>query len=188
MGRSMGPTGSQTVSAVVRAYGEQFPRVRAAVNGGPKDSGFVAVTVGTTLTYCYDLAAVESFATAWAEAVTRPTQWLSETTDDLPQSVGCQLTMQVSVAGSMPTDVRLVAAQASAEGVAHLAVRVGRIVTVVFDKSALAGYRQAWAEALDYGRRIFTNPEPDAFDEIENRIRERERRQFERTGQVPRRQ
>lgn len=184
MGRSKAPTGSQMVSAVVRAYGEQFPKVRAAVNGGPKDSAFVAVTVGTTLTYCYDLAAVESFATAWAEAVTRPTQWLADTSDDLPLSVGCQLTMQVSVVGSLPTDVRLVAAQASAEGRAHLAVRVGRIVTVVFDKSALAAYRQAWSEALDYGRRIFTNPEPDAFDEIENRIRERERRHFERTGEL----
>lgn len=185
MGRSMAPTGSQTLSAVVRAYGEQLPRVRAAVNGGPKDGGYVAVTVGTTLTYCYDLAAVESFATAWAEAMTRPTQWLAESADELPHGNGCQLTVQVSVVGTQPTDVRLVAAQASPEGRAHIAVRVGRVVTVVFDRLALAGYRQAWAEALDYGRRIFSNPEPDAFDEIENRIRERERRHFERTGQLP---
>jgi hypothetical protein len=187
MGRNAGPTGGQTLSAVVRAYGEQLPRVRAAVNGGPKDSGYVAVTLGSTLTYCYDLLAVESFATAWAEATTRPTQWLAETTDEVPSVTGCQLAVQVSVVGSQQTDVRLVAAQASAEGRAHLAVRVGRVVTVVFDRAALAGYRQAWAEALDYGRRIFTNPEPDAFDEIESRIRERERRHFERTGQVSQR-
>ena len=185
MGRSMAPTGSQTLSAVVRAYGGQLPRVRAAVNGGPKDGAYVAVTVGTTLTYCYDLLAVESFATAWAEAMTRPTEWLAASTDELPQSTGCQLTVQVSAVGAQPTDVRLVAAQASPEGRAHIAVRVGRVVTVVFDRLALAGYRQAWAEALDYGRRIFSNPEPDAFDEIENRIRERERRHFERTGQLP---
>jgi len=181
------PDGSQIVSAVTRAYGKQVVTMRAEVNGGPKDSAYVAVTIGTTLTYCFDLPAVESFAHAWAEAATRPTQWLAQTKGDLPDPGLCRLTVQVSVIGAQPIAVQLAAAGVSAEGRAHLAVRVGRMTTLIFDREALADHRAAWAQALDYGRRIFTNPNPDAFEEIEHKFREQERRQFERTGKVPRR-
>jgi hypothetical protein len=176
---------SQVLSVVVRVYGTQDSSVRAAINSGPNDIGYVAVTVGATLTYCYDLAAVISFANAFAEASARPIQWLPETTQSFPLADGTRVIVQTSATGEQPTEIRLIAAAASRDGNAHLVARIGRTTTVIFDRAALDSYRSAWGHALTYAQRIFTNPNPDAFDELEAKAREREALHFERTGQLP---
>jgi hypothetical protein len=74
-----------------------------------------------------------------------------------------------------------------ADTCAHLIIRIGRTTTVIFHREALTSYRSAWAQALEYGQRIVANPDPDAFDELESKAREREARHFERTGRSPNR-
>jgi hypothetical protein len=155
------------------------------MNGGPNDTAYVAVTVGATLTYCYDLPAVVSFANAWAEACVRPIHWLPEASLTYPSADGSRLIVQSSATGNQAADIRLVAATASRDGRAHLIIRIGRTTTVIFDREALTSYRSAWAQALDNAQRIFTNPNPDAFDELEAKAREHEARHFERTGRLP---
>ena len=65
-------TVAQIVTATVRAFGQQQPRVRAYLDGGAADSPYVQVQVGGTLVYAYDLPAVGTFAGAWSDAASRP--------------------------------------------------------------------------------------------------------------------
>jgi hypothetical protein len=89
------------------------------------------------------------------------------------------------VFGDQPRNATLITAKASPDRRPHLVVRVGQTTTVIYDQKALTDYRTAWAQALNYAQRIFTNPNPDAFDELENRIRKQEHRHFEQTGSLP---
>jgi ABC-type amino acid transport substrate-binding protein len=177
---------NQLLTVTVRAYGPQEVAVHAAINGGPADLAYVAVTVGHTLTYCYDLPAVTCHATAWAQACAQPARWLPETTAGFtdPQGDGNRVAVQLSTTGAQPSKVLGVSPVASRDGQPHLMVRVGRVTSVVFDRAALGSYRAAWTEALSQARRVFTDPDPDAFDVLERQAREREASHFERTGTV----
>lgn len=84
--------------------------------------------------------------------------------------------------GRQPTRLLLVARRPARSPGARLAVTVGTMTVVVYDRTALAGYLAPWAQAADYGKQIFSDPEPDAFDELAERDRRRELRHFERSG------
>ena len=176
-------TVAQIVTATVRAFGEQQPRVRAYLDGGTADSPYVQVQVGSTLVYAYDLPAVRMFTEAWSDAASRPLQMLPDVTEGahLPSSLTA---VSVTVRGEQPTRVLMMSAQASPDKRAHLVVGVGPLTVVAFDRAAVDSYVAAWSEAADYARRVFVDPEPDAFDELAERDRKRELRHFERTGQL----
>ncbi|HET6909880.1 MAG TPA: hypothetical protein VFH54_11120, partial [Mycobacteriales bacterium] len=161
----------------------QIPRVRAEIDGGTKDSPYVQVQIGSTLVYAYDLAAVRTFARAWADAASRPVHLLPEDSPCQP-ATGCLTAVSVTVRGEQRQRVLFVAAQASPDGRTHLLVTVGPLTVAVYDRAALDSYIGAWTLAVDYARRVFVDPEPDAFDEIAERERQRELRHFERTGQL----
>jgi hypothetical protein len=183
--RQIAATGTQTVSAVVRAQGEQHTDVRGYVHGGPGDAAYVVVTAGSTLTYCYDLDAVASHARAWALTKSRPTHWLPQTheieREPQPEAL-VRVAVSVSARGPQPYEARMVAARVTLDRRAHLAVIVGRTTVVVYDRTALAAYVDAWSNALDYARRIFGDPDPDAFTLLAEQERRREERRIERTG------
>lgn len=78
----------------------------------------------------------------------------------------------------------MVAAQASPDQRTHLAVTVGPITVVIYDLIALGSYVTVWSEDADYAPRVFFGPEPDAFDDLAERNRQRERWHFERAGRL----
>lgn len=173
----------QVGTATVRALGEQQLRVRAYIDGGVADSPYVLVQVGSTLVYAYDLLAVRTFAGAWQEAASRPVQLLPETSPDAP-APSSLTAVSVTVRGKQPSRMLLMAVQASPDKRAHLAVTVGPMTVVAYDRAALAGYLAGWTEAANFAKRIFDDPEPDAFDELAERDRQRELRHFEKTGRL----
>lgn len=181
--RSITATRSQTVSAVVRAQGAQHTDVRGYVHGGPADAAYVVVTVGATLTYCYDFDAVSSHARAWALSESRPTHWLPALLETGPEpAAGSRVAVSVSARGAQRYEARLVAARVTPEGRAHLAVIVGRTTVVVYDRTALTAYVDTWRTALDYARRVFGDPDLDAFTLLAEQERRREEQRIARTG------
>ncbi len=89
----------------------------------------------------------------------------------------CAVATQARFAGPQDMSVLGVAPGASADGTAHLAIRVGRILLYIEDRGALATWTEAWRRALDLADGVF-GPVEDAFAEAE-RV---ERRRFERSA------
>ncbi len=89
----------------------------------------------------------------------------------------CAVATQARFAGPQDMSVLGVAPGASADGTAHLAIRVGRILLYIEDRGALATWTEAWRRALDLADGVFGAVD-DAFTEAE-RV---ERRRFERSA------
>jgi len=80
--------------------------------------------------------------------------------------------VQVVCRGQLESKVLAVAAQASRNGNAHVAVRVGRTLVYVQDRQALESFAAAWEQAVELGGRVFPTP-PDGFARAEAQARHR---------------
>ena len=89
----------------------------------------------------------------------------------------CVLSAQAICSGPQGTDLKLVPIPG---GRYAIAVRVGRTLTYVEDRTALSAFAQTWARAAAEADRVF-GPEADAFTELDKRDRLR----FERSPQRP---
>lgn len=88
------------------------------------------------------------------------------------------ITTQVIDSGTQTTNVLGLAAEASGSHQPYIAVRVGRVLTYVYDYAALNSHCAAWERARELAETTF-GPEPDAFTEAaaaEQRRLDRRRR------------
>jgi len=140
-----------------------------AGDGGP--GAVLIVTVGNLAVYCYDLAAVRGFATAWCTAADFAPRVLpaSVPTDDTQPGRGSPGVLLRVEGSPVRQRVNGIPAAASHNGLAHVRVGLDRLVIEAYDTESVHGWARCWAHAERVACRLW--PESDAFDQADARER-----------------
>jgi hypothetical protein len=139
-------------------------------------SDVVTVSLGGLIVYCYDAASVYAFADAWNGV-------LEVATDArvLPErarfSVGpgwdrhhAGIILRVSGTPAVQA-TNVIPSAASPTGVPHAKVTLDRLTVHAYDLTSIRGWSDGWGTAAHTAERIW--PDPDTFEEAENRERGR---------------
>ena len=148
---------------------------------GRRPAEVVTVALGSLLFYCYDAISVRAFARAWTDvaahaAASRALPGLAELAigpgwDHHHASVILRVT-----GGPAHKSTNVIPSAASPTGVPHAVVTLDRLTVHAYDLAAIRDWADGWATAEATAHRIW--PDPDVFDEAENR----ERTRIARTG------
>ncbi len=91
----------------------------------------------------------------------------------------CRVSVQLVYHGVQPSTVRAVAGSAAHNGQAHIAVRIGRLLFYITDRSSYASWQSVWQRVEDVAERVLPE-ERDAFWEAQ----QADHRYFEATGEI----
>lgn len=95
------------------------------------------------------------------------------------QDGDCRVAAQVIFVGYQESKVRAVAAEASADGSAHVAVRIGRLLFYICDRESFTSWAAVWQQVEMLVEKVF----PEDRDAIWE-AKQADRRYFEATGQI----
>jgi hypothetical protein len=140
---------------------------------------FLTVAIGDLVVYCYDAASVQSFVTAWGQALRYASKVPLPEKIEHPEPAWHRAGVIVRAEGVTDHQVHGFPARLSPSGSAAVRVRVGALQVYAHDLDAVRCWDSAWQGALLAGRRLW--PQPDAFDEAE----QQSRRRMERYGVLP---